>query len=641
MAIVEALFATLLAMGSHVMTDQPLVNFWRPVGNTTGANKANLSALGRLQTMFGAPLTLLRGASTNLGGNHSYEGGHSDHDRGAAFDVSTAGMTDAQKLQLYSSAKQAGYNAFGFGPTILHIGMRTEPAAWSYYGGPRVGSATSYVHIGPGMRATWAGVPLLSLKNDTVANEGKPIYASLAHDIFGTTPRLPGPPIGENDTVSAARLAYQDAPNQGYPVGQAPYDVGNIDMGQDYPGPVPPAAISNEDTLRDPAWGGAGGRYPATTEVDPGPYDVGGLGINGVTPPISGVPPATGAAHPQTVSLKMGDIGQDVLNAQGKLASLGYYKGAWDGVYGPQTTRAAAMFQHEVHPLAGRPDGVVGPRTQAALNMVTGQDPIMGARPGDYNTGVDSRQAMNSAHPWDIGGIGMNANGFVSEPNVRPAFGGVGGTDVLSGANTGVAVQSSFTTPPGFQSWGKDFGKSPAGTLTGYDLSGADSYPGDEAGGGWGASPAGGGGYAPVGGTVTSAARTTTPPSQDTFSAGDIQPGIAAATRWATPDSLMMARGVAPYDQGETFGGHYVTPNYDQSEQDYMDNPPGMFSPTAIISGTSPVAAAVTGTPSSTGSTATTSSAPGFSSTSAYPGDNPDDYNTISPSYPNNAPAGR
>jgi hypothetical protein len=51
--------------------------------------------------------------------------------------------------------------------------------------------------------------------------------------------------------------------------------------------------------------------------------------------------------------------------AQGKLAALGLYPGAIDGIYGPMTRAAAMLFQRAHPPLLV--DGIIGPRTWAVL----------------------------------------------------------------------------------------------------------------------------------------------------------------------------------------------------------------------------------------------------------------------------------
>jgi lipoprotein-anchoring transpeptidase ErfK/SrfK len=65
-----------------------------------------------------------------------------------------------------------------------------------------------------------------------------------------------------------------------------------------------------------------------------------------------------------TALLRIGSKGTAVVSLQKRLAALGYWVGAIDGVYGPDTAHAVTALQ-KVAGLAR--DGVVGPRTSAAL----------------------------------------------------------------------------------------------------------------------------------------------------------------------------------------------------------------------------------------------------------------------------------
>lgn len=159
-------------------------------GTLRGSTDRAVTSLNNLVSLSGLPITVLNGASANRGGDHSNVG--QDHQAGMAFDINIAGMSDAQKLTVYSAAKQAGFNTFGFGLNDIHVGIRSSPTAWSYYGGPTVHGKTgaSYVHIGPETKATWAGVRLVDLKNDAIANPGKATYAMLKP---GKAPAGPAP----------------------------------------------------------------------------------------------------------------------------------------------------------------------------------------------------------------------------------------------------------------------------------------------------------------------------------------------------------------------------------------------------------------------------------------------------------------
>lgn len=65
----------------------------------------------------------------------------SRHFHGDALDLSTAGMSNAQKLELFNKAKAAGFTGFGFGNNILHVDTGAK-RAWDYgnstYGGQSV-----------------------------------------------------------------------------------------------------------------------------------------------------------------------------------------------------------------------------------------------------------------------------------------------------------------------------------------------------------------------------------------------------------------------------------------------------------------------------------------------------------------------
>jgi N-acetylmuramoyl-L-alanine amidase len=70
-------------------------------------------------------------------------------------------------------------------------------------------------------------------------------------------------------------------------------------------------------------------------------------------------------------------IGDDVRHLQERLLEMGYDVGRADGIYGPRTARAVAIFQREV---GLRPDGSCGPQTMNALRRlgrkVTGGAPL-------------------------------------------------------------------------------------------------------------------------------------------------------------------------------------------------------------------------------------------------------------------------
>ena len=73
--------------------------------------------------------------------------------------------------------------------------------------------------------------------------------------------------------------------------------------------------------------------------------------------------------HVETVYaavLKQGNTGTNVKTMQTKLKNWGYYAGAVDGIFGPQTKSAVIYFQKRNGLVA---DGIVGPKTLAALGM--------------------------------------------------------------------------------------------------------------------------------------------------------------------------------------------------------------------------------------------------------------------------------
>ena len=63
---------------------------------------------------------------------------------------------------------------------------------------------------------------------------------------------------------------------------------------------------------------------------------------------------------------KFGSRGNEVIDIQTKLSSLGYYKGAIDGIYGSATEKAVKQFQYD-NGLSS--DGIVGDKTLKALGL--------------------------------------------------------------------------------------------------------------------------------------------------------------------------------------------------------------------------------------------------------------------------------
>lgn len=83
-----------------------------------------------LQSAFGKPLVINDGLAKD-GTSRESETPNSRHFHGDALDISTAGMTDAEKLKLVDDAIAAGFQGFGFGNNILHIDLGAK-RAWAY-----------------------------------------------------------------------------------------------------------------------------------------------------------------------------------------------------------------------------------------------------------------------------------------------------------------------------------------------------------------------------------------------------------------------------------------------------------------------------------------------------------------------------
>ena len=64
--------------------------------------------------------------------------------------------------------------------------------------------------------------------------------------------------------------------------------------------------------------------------------------------------------------ISQGNTGSTVKTIQRKLKNWGYYKGAVDGIFGPQTKEAVKYFQRKN---GLKVDGIVGPKTLAALGI--------------------------------------------------------------------------------------------------------------------------------------------------------------------------------------------------------------------------------------------------------------------------------
>jgi hypothetical protein len=98
-----------------------------------------------LQSNFGRPLVINDAIAKDGSSRESATPG-SRHFHGDALDISLAGMSNADRIRLFETAKAAGFNGFGFGNNILHIDLRSTPAGWTY-----------------GDISTWGGRPVSEL----------------------------------------------------------------------------------------------------------------------------------------------------------------------------------------------------------------------------------------------------------------------------------------------------------------------------------------------------------------------------------------------------------------------------------------------------------------------------------------------
>jgi hypothetical protein len=96
----------------------------------------------RLQQNFGRKV-VINDAIAKAGSSRETETTSSRHFYGDALDLSTAGMSNADKIRLFESAKRAGFTGFGFGNNILHVDLGPS-RGWAYgnstYGGRSVRS---------------------------------------------------------------------------------------------------------------------------------------------------------------------------------------------------------------------------------------------------------------------------------------------------------------------------------------------------------------------------------------------------------------------------------------------------------------------------------------------------------------------
>lgn len=107
----------------------------------------------RMAAIFGGPITI-NDAIAKRGTSRESQTQGSMHFHGKALDISTAGMTDQQKLQLVNAALQAGFSGFGFGTNILHVD--TGPRRHWAYGNSSFGGL-SVAQLGNTVRSYSAG----------------------------------------------------------------------------------------------------------------------------------------------------------------------------------------------------------------------------------------------------------------------------------------------------------------------------------------------------------------------------------------------------------------------------------------------------------------------------------------------------
>lgn len=94
----------------------------------------------RLQQLFGRSI-MINDAIAKAGTSRERTTRGSQHFYGTALDLSTSGMSNADKLRLFEMAKRAGFTGFGFGANILHVDLGPS-RGWAYgnstYGGVSV-----------------------------------------------------------------------------------------------------------------------------------------------------------------------------------------------------------------------------------------------------------------------------------------------------------------------------------------------------------------------------------------------------------------------------------------------------------------------------------------------------------------------
>lgn len=104
----------------------------------------------RMQQAFGGAL-VINDAIAKDGTSRESETPNSRHFHGDAIDISTAGMSDEEKMRLVDSALAAGFQGFGFGNNILHVDLGSR-RAWAYgndtFGGMSVAELKAKIRDG-------------------------------------------------------------------------------------------------------------------------------------------------------------------------------------------------------------------------------------------------------------------------------------------------------------------------------------------------------------------------------------------------------------------------------------------------------------------------------------------------------------
>jgi len=130
---------------------------------------------------------------------------------------------------------------------------------------------------------------------------------------------------------------------------------------------------------------------------------------------------------------KLGSVGSEVSQIQGKLAELGLYTGKVDGIFGGGTEAAVAAFQKGS---ALAPDGAVGPATWAKLFGGAIPEPSLAAAPvaeralalsGSFETGGSGPECFSAlAGDFDGQGLSFGALQFnLGQGTLQPILSGL------------------------------------------------------------------------------------------------------------------------------------------------------------------------------------------------------------------------